>query len=289
MSRIRDAFIRAKAEGRTILGPYVTVGYPNLASTVELVSTMIDAGADMIELGVPFSDPLAEGPTIQRSSQVALDQGVTLDTCIETAASLRERYPVVPVILMGYYNPVLAYGLERFAERAASSGVDGVIVPDLPAEEAAPLVEVCRPRGIDVILLLAPTSTDERIRKVSGVGTGFIYCVSVAGVTGARARVSDGLAPFLQRVRKFVDLPIAVGFGISNAEHVRTVGALADGAMVGSAVIDAITSGGAAGARALIVDLKRGTSGAVVGGAGDMNLSERENVSGHEDMKAGRS
>ena len=156
---------------------------------------------------------------------------------------------------MGYYNPVLSYGLDRFAERAAGAGIDGVIVVDLPAEEAAPLLQVCRPRGIDVIFLLAPTSTDERIRKVSEIASGFVYCVSLAGVTGARERLADGLAAFVGRVRKFVDLPLAVGFGISTAEHVRAVGELADGAIVGSAVINAITDGGAEGVRALIANL----------------------------------
>ena len=156
---------------------------------------------------------------------------------------------------MGYYNSVLSYGLDRFAERAAGAGVDGVIVVDLPAEEAAPLLQVCRPRGIDVILLLAPTSTDERIRKASEVASGFVYCVSVAGVTGARERLSEGLDGFLRRVRRYVDLPLAVGFGISTAEHVRAVGELADGAAVGSAVINAIADGGAEGVRSLIADL----------------------------------
>lgn len=255
MSRIADGFARAKDEGRPALLAYVTADYPEAGATEALAAAIIDAGADMLEIGVPFSDPLAEGPTIQRSSQVALEQGATLDTCIEACAALRKRYSVVPLILMGYYNPVLSYGLDRFAERAAGAGVDGVIVVDLPAEEAAPLVQVCRPHGIDVILLLAPTSTDERIRKVSEVASGFVYCVSVAGVTGARERLSEGLDGFLQRVRRYVDLPLAVGFGISTAEHVRAVGELADGAAVGSAVINAIADGGADGVRSLIADL----------------------------------
>ena len=255
MSRIADGFAKAKGEGRPALLAYVTADYPEAGATEALAAAIIDAGADMIEIGVPFSDPLAEGPTIQRSSQVALEQGATLDTCFDACAALRKRYSVVPLILMGYYNPVLSYGLDRFAERAAGAGVDGVIVVDLPAEEAAPLLQVCRPRGIDVILLLAPTSTDDRIRKASEVASGFVYCVSVAGVTGARERLSEGLDGFLQRVRKHVDLPLAVGFGISTAEHVRAVGGLADGAAVGSAVINAITDGGAEGVRSLIADL----------------------------------
>ena len=255
MSRIADGFAKAKGEGRPALLAYVTADYPEAGATEALAAAIIDAGADMLEIGVPFSDPLAEGPTIQRSSQVALEQGATLDTCIEACAALRKRYSVVPLILMGYYNPVLSYGLDRFAERAASAGVDGVIVVDLPAEEAAPLVQVCRPHGIDVIPLLAPTSTDERIRKVSEVASGFVYCVSVAGVTGARERLSEGLDGFLRRVRKHVDLPLAVGFGISTAEHVRAVGELADGAAVGSAVINAIADGGAEGVRSLIAGL----------------------------------
>ena len=255
MSRIADGFAKAKAEGRPALIAYVTVGYPEAGATEALAAAILDGGADMLEIGVPFSDPLAEGTTIQRSSQIALEHGVTLDICIETCGALRKRHPVVPLMLMGYYNPVLSYGLDRFAERAAGAGIDGVIVVDLPAEEAAPLLQVCRPRGIDVILLLAPTSTDERIRKASEVASGFVYCVSLAGVTGSRERLADGLAGFMERVRKFVDLPLAVGFGISTAEHVRAVGELADGAIVGSAVINAITEGGAEGVRALIADL----------------------------------
>ena len=255
MSRIADGFAKAKAEGRPALIAYVTVGYPEAGATEALAAAILDGGADMLEIGVPFSDPLAEGTTIQRSSQIALEHGVTLDICIGTCGALRKRYPVVPLMLMGYYNPVLSYGLDRFAERAAGAGIDGVIVVDLPAEEAAPLLQVCRPRGIDVILLLAPTSTDERIRKASEVASGFVYCVSLAGVTGSRERLADGLAGFMERVRKFVDLPLAVGFGISTAEHVRAVGELADGAIVGSAVINAITEGGAEGVRALIADL----------------------------------
>ena len=184
MGRIDNVFVELKARGKTGVIAYVTVGFPDLDSTRVLVPAIVEAGADMIELGVPFSDPLADGPTIQRSSQAALRNGVTLETCLEVCSELRERLPLVPLILMPYYNPILAYGVDRFAKSSQAAGADGVIVPDLPPEEAGPLLEACRSHGIEVIFLLAPTSTDARMETVARSAGGFIYCVSLTGVTG---------------------------------------------------------------------------------------------------------
>ncbi len=240
MGRIDNVFAELKAQGKTGIIAYLTVGFPDVDSTRALVPAIVDAGADMIELGVPFSDPLADGTTVQRSSQAALRNGVTLATCLEVCGDLRKRLPLVPLLLMPYYNPILAYGVDRFAERAQAAGVDGVIVPDLPPEEAGPLLEACRSHGIEVIFLLAPTSTDARMDAVARSAGGFIYCVSLTGVTGARSDLSAGLPDFLERVRRHSDIPLAVGFGISTSEHVRMVGKHANAAIVGSALIQAL-------------------------------------------------
>jgi len=236
--RIEAAFARMKAERRTGLAAFITVGYPDVASTFRFVPALIEGGADIIELGVPFSDPLAEGPTIQRSSYRALQQGVTPRTCLEVAAKLRSDGVDAPLVLMGYYNPVLAHGLQSFASEAASAGVDGLIVVDLPAEESGELRDACLANNLRVIYLLAPTSTDERIKLAAGLASGFIYCVAVTGVTGARDELSAGLEAFIHRVRRHTHLPIAVGFGISQRKHFQAVGRIADAAVIGSAIID---------------------------------------------------
>ena len=244
MGRIEKKFATLKAEGRTGLIGYLTVGFPTVQATLEIAPAVIDAGVDMLELGVPFSDPLADGPTIQRASQVALEQGVTLETCLQVCDTLRQGNPLVPLLLMGYYNPILALGLDRFAKDATSSGADGIIVPDLPPEEAGPLLQACRSNEIDVIFLLAPTSTEKRIEEVSRVASGFIYCVSLTGVTGARNTLADGLPDFLARVRRHTGLPLAVGFGVSTREHVQAIGHHAEAVVVGSALINAVDAGG---------------------------------------------
>ncbi len=238
--RIEGTFARLKAEGRTGLVAFLTVGYPDVESTLPLVRALVDGGADIIELGVPFSDPLADGPTIQRSSFAALQQGVTLRTCLEVAAKLRSQGVEAPLVLMGYYNPILAYGTDAFARDAASAGVDGLIVVDLPPEESELLREQCMAAGLRLIYLLAPTSTDERIQQVATLASGFVYCVSVTGITSARQELSHGLEAFVARVRNATPLPIAVGFGISQPTHFQAVGRIADAAVIGSAIIDAI-------------------------------------------------
>ncbi len=241
MSRIADVLSRRHKDGQVALIAFLTVGYPDVEATLRLVPALAAGGADMVELGVPFSDPLAEGPTIQRSSHHALQRGVTPGACLEVAKQLRERGVAIPLLLMGYYNPILAYGIDRFARDAAAAGVDGLILVDLPPEEAAGVQTACADRGLDLIYLLAPTSSDERIALVASRASGFIYCVSLTGVTGARGEIAPGLREFLARVRAHTSLPLAVGFGISRREHVRAVGELgADAAVIGSAIIDLI-------------------------------------------------
>lgn len=240
MSRLAATFERLKRDRQTGIVAYVTVGYPDVETTFSLVPDLQAAGADVIELGVPFSDPLADGVTIQQASFRALQQGVTLKKCLETCRSLRETGSSIPLVLMGYYNPFLNLGLERFAEEAAKSGVDGVIVPDLPAEEAGAMRRACVSNGIDLIFMLAPTSTDERIAWVCQMATGFVYCVSLTGVTGARRDLPSALPDFIARVRRCTDLPLAVGFGISTRAHVEGVGKYADAVVVGSALIDLV-------------------------------------------------
>ena len=205
-----------------------------------MVGAMVEGGADIIELGAPFSDPLAEGPTIQRSSQIALDQNITLADLLDCCRETRSRFPHIPLIFMGYYNPLLSYGLDRFAEDASEAGLDGLIVVDLPLEEAGPLQSAAKARGMDFIFLLAPTSTEERIKRVAAVSSGFVYCVGLTGVTGARREMGADLPEFLGRVRAETDLPLLVGFGISTREHVERAASMSDGVAVGSALINLI-------------------------------------------------
>lgn len=242
MSRIQKTFERLGEENRTALMPFLTMGYPERDSALELVPAVVEAGADLVELGVPFSDPLAEGVTIQESSQQALENGMTLDLCLEQAAALREQGVEVPFLLMGYYNPIYQMGIEKFAERAATAGIDGLIIPDLPPEESDSLQSAVRERGLDIIFLLAPTSNAERIQIVAARSSGFIYLVSLIGVTGARDEMRSDLQSFVARVRGVSDLPLAVGFGISTPEQAARVAGIADGVIVGSALIDAITA-----------------------------------------------
>ncbi len=238
--RIQQAFAAMKRQGRTGLVLYVTVGFPDVKTTLELAPALERAGAAIIELGVPFSDPLADGATIQKASFHALAQGVTLRTCLETAATLRRGGVALPLIFMGYYNPILAMGIQEFVDQCKACGVDGLIVPDLPPDESVPLREAAAAKDIDLICLLAPTSTDKRIAEACATASGFIYCVSLAGVTGARSQVSEEGLRLVGRVRRHTKLPIAVGFGISLREHVEAVGRYAEAAVVGSALVSAI-------------------------------------------------
>ncbi|MFZ9858023.1 MAG: tryptophan synthase subunit alpha [Roseiflexaceae bacterium] len=238
MSTIAQTFARLKAEGRGALMPYLMVGYPEKDSLETLAPALEAAGADLFEIGVPFSDPLADGATIQRASEQALHNGVNVAFAIASVAKLREIGVKVPLVMMGYYNPFLQYGLEQFAIDAAAAGADGVIVPDLPPEEASEFQQLLSAHGLDFIMFVAPTTPEERIAQIVRVASGFIYCVSLTGVTGARTSLWAGLPAFLNRVRSHTDLPLVVGFGISTPEHVRTVAQAADGAIVASALIN---------------------------------------------------
>jgi tryptophan synthase alpha chain len=240
MDRLKQGFDALAKRGTMGVIPYLTVGFPSVKDTLSLVPALVDGGADVIELGVPFSDPLADGPTIQRASFHALAQGVNLGTCLQVCQQLRSAKVTTPLVLMGYYNPILSYGLERFAVDAQGAGVDGVIVPDLPFEEAGPLQTTCRHYGIHLIPLLAPTSTDTRIARSCEKAGGFVYCVSVTGVTGAREELPSGIPTLTQRVRRHTGLPLAVGFGISQRRHVEALAPWAQAAVVGSALIEVV-------------------------------------------------
>ncbi len=219
--------------------PYLCAGDPNPELTRELLLTLEEAGADLIELGVPFSDPIADGPTIQRASERALAHHISLQQILEIVADLRTQTEI-PIALMSYYNPIFRMGEETFCKAAHEAGVDGLIVPDLPPEQAQPLLETAPDYNLATIFLVAPTSPPERIQLIASVSTGFIYCVSVTGVTGARAMLSDEITPMLAELRKHTDKPISVGFGVSTSEQAKHVAAIADGVIVGSAIINVI-------------------------------------------------
>jgi len=242
LNRISGAFSRARQEGRIALMPFMTAGYPDVPTSVNLIRAMVDAGADGIELGVPFSDPLADGPTIQKASYRALQGGTTPADAIDIVAALRWSGVGVPILLMGYCNSFLAKGEEQYLTDAAAAGADGFIIVDLPPEESDGTLATCRKLGLNLIYLLAPTSDGGRIDQVLGRAAGFIYCVSLVGVTGARARLSAELPDFLRRLRPKTDLPLAAGFGISKREHVEALRGLADAAIVASAIIDLVES-----------------------------------------------
>jgi len=236
LGRIENAFNTLRQQGKKGFIPYITAGDPDLATTEQLLVTLAQAGATLIELGVPFSDPMADGPVIQRASERALKHGFGLEEVLETAARARKQTDT-PVILFSYYNPLLQFGLQRLARAARDAGVDGVLVTDLTPEESGEFHNELRAQELDMIFLIAPTSTDERLRLVAEHASGFIYAVSRAGVTGVRSSVSEEAEKLVNRMRKFSSLPIAVGFGISNAQQVTDVHRYADAVVVGSAIV----------------------------------------------------
>ena len=236
MGRIEDSFTTLKRDGRKGFIPYITAGDPDLSTTEELLVTLAQSGATLIELGVPFSDPMADGPVIQRASERALKHDFGLQQILDTAARARQRIDV-PIILFSYYNPLLQFGLQRLAAAARDAGIDGILVTDLTPEESGEFEAALRDAGLDMIFLVAPTSTDERLKLVAKHASGFIYAVSRAGVTGTRESVSAEAEKLVQRMRQFSALPIAVGFGISTAEQVADVQRYADAAVVGSAIV----------------------------------------------------
>jgi len=239
MSRIADRFAKLKESGGKALVCFVTAGDPNLETTKRIVLALERAGADIVELGVPFSDPIADGPSIQASSMRALASGTNVPKVLDLVRSIR-RESGLPLVLMTYYNLVEHYGLSRFADEAASAGVDGVILSDLTPEDSGGWKTAADARGLDTIFLLAPTSTEERIRRVAQLASGFIYCVSRTGVTGAQAEMAEGVRDLVARIRSATEKPIAVGFGISTPGQVRDVCGYADGAVVGSVLVNLI-------------------------------------------------
>jgi tryptophan synthase alpha chain len=244
MNRIDERFRRLREAGGRALIPYLTAGDPDLATTQALLLEFERRGADLVEIGVPFSDPLADGVTIQRASQRALLHGTTLARILDMVHAIRPRCGL-PLLLMSYANPIFHFGIARFAKEAAAAGVDGLIVPDLPPEEAAGLIEATAPHDLHTVFLLAPTSSRERIQKVASASKGFIYYVSLRGVTGARSRLSSDLEATVRMIRAETDKPIAVGFGISSPDQVRMVAAIADGVIVGSAIVSLLERNGA--------------------------------------------
>ncbi|MGB2982320.1 MAG: tryptophan synthase subunit alpha [Candidatus Bipolaricaulia bacterium] len=234
---IDDVFLAARSSERAVLIPYLTLGYPTPEGSVALADAAIAGGADILELGIPFSDPLADGRIIQRATQGALAEGTTVRTCLELAALLRARRPEIPFLFMGYLNPILAFGEAAFCKACREAGVDGLIIPDLPPEEGGVIEELCRQEGMALVYLLAPNTPTERIRTICERSQGYVYLVSVTGTTGSRERLPDRLAEVVGRVRNLTDKPIAVGFGISTPEQASAVAHLADGVIVGSAVV----------------------------------------------------
>jgi tryptophan synthase alpha chain len=235
-NRISQRFRELSARGEMGLVAYVTAGDPSLDATEQIVLAAADSGADVIELGVPFSDPVADGPTIQRASDRALRAGTTLDAVIGLVRRLRARTEV-PLILFSYFNPILQMGLDKFAGAASAAGADGVLVTDLTPEEGREYRAAMHARGLDTIFLAAPTSTDERLAKIAECSSGFLYLISRTGVTGTRQALPEDLPALARRVRRFTKLPLAVGFGVSQPEHVSILGGIADAAVVGSAIV----------------------------------------------------
>ncbi|MBI1953325.1 MAG: tryptophan synthase subunit alpha [Candidatus Omnitrophica bacterium] len=244
MNRIEAAFGRLRGERRKALIAYLTVGFPSMRLLEPLAACLQEGGVDLLELGIPFSDPLADGPTIQAASQKALLNGVTPGGVLKSVERLRGRGITLPIALMTYFNPVLRYGPARFCRDAVSAGADGVIVPDLPPEEAAELIRPARRENLDTIFLAAPTSPRERIRGIVRASRGFLYYVSLTGVTGARARLPVSLTDHVRLIKRMTTLPVCVGFGISRPDQVRAVTRVADGVIVGSALLAAVGRSG---------------------------------------------
>ena len=266
-NRIDSTFERLRATGETALAPFVTVGFPDVPTSEALAWELLDAGGDMLELGIPFSDPLADGPTIQMTSYRALQHGVNVASSLEFLRRLRHGGVDAPLVFMGYYNPFLRYGVERFLNDASSAGMDGIVVPDLPTEESGDFREACNKVGIAMIPLLAPTSPDSRIEESCKGASGFIYCVSLAGVTGARSSLSSGVSDLVGRIRQHTDLPVLVGFGVSQREHVEQISEFADGVIIASALLDAVAKSPEDAALATARNFVRGLKG--LNGAGD--------------------
>jgi tryptophan synthase alpha chain len=262
----RERLLAAFAEGRVALIPYLTGGYPTLEGAAEVGEAYVEAGADIVEIGVPFSDPLADGPTIQDTTTRALQNGADLEYCLDLASRFSGR---VPVVFLVYFNVIFARGPERFLREAAEAGVSGLVIPDLPVDEAGPFARLCAEHGVAFCPLVAPTSTDERLAGVGELASGFVYCVSVAGVTGVRDTLPPGAVDLLRRVRERVDAPAALGFGIGSAEAAAQAAREADGIIIGSKLMRLVDEGGAQRAGEWLREVREAISGvsrAKVGG-----------------------
>ena len=261
MSRIQQTLDNLKKQNRKGLIPFITAGFPEPKLTVSLMHALVEGGADIIELGVPFSDPMADGPVIQHASEVALARGMTLEKVLDIVEAFRKRDALTPVVLMGYANPIERMGTDVFVRKAATKGVDGVLVVDYPPEEATDFAARLRDAGMDMIFLLAPTSTDERIRKVGRIAGGYLYYVSLKGVTGAGNLDIGEVTSRIEKIRKYVTIPVGVGFGIRDAATARVLGAVADAVVIGSRIIQELEKAEPENAadtvRAFIADIRK--------------------------------
>ncbi len=255
----------AFSEGRVALVPYLTAGYPTLEDAYAVGEAYVEAGADAVEIGVPFSDPLADGPTIQNTTTRALENGADLGYCLDLAAQFANR---VPVLLLIYYNSVFARGVQRFLDDAAATGVSGLVIPDLPIDEALDFREMAAEKDVSICPLAAPTTDDERLDKIAEAASGFVYCVSVAGVTGAREKLPPGAVELLRRARARVSVPVVLGFGISSAEAAVEAGVEADGIIIGSKLMQIVTEGGPEGAGVWLREVREALDSAVGAKAG---------------------
>ena len=263
MSRIASTFARLSGERRKALIPFITAGDPRPGLTLPLMRALVAGGADIIELGVPFSDPMADGPTIQRASERALAQGMTLRRVLALVAEFRQSDAITPIVLMGYANPIESYGIEAFTRDASAAGVDGVLVVDYPPEECAEFAAAMKRAGLDPIFLLAPTSTEQRYRQVAALGSGYIYYVSLKGVTGAGHLDLEEVARKIPLIREQVGMPVGVGFGIRDAATAARIARLADAVVIGSRIIEEIEDGNAETAPARVTALLAGIRGAM--------------------------
>ena len=239
MNRIHSQFQELRRKRKKALIAFVTAGHPNLSTTKELVVAFEKSGVDIVELGVPFSDPLADGATIQASSESALKKGVSLEHVLQTVQQIRQKSQI-PIALMTYYNPIFHYGEEKFVKKARSVGVDGVIIPDLPPEEGRHLIHLCRQNGLATIFFISPTTTKARLKRIVQASTGFIYAVSIAGITGTRKQIPQEIATQIRLVKRLTKTPVCVGFGISTPEQVKAFAKISDGVIVGSAIVKEI-------------------------------------------------
>lgn len=239
MNRIKNTFNKLRKTGKKALIVYITGGYPSLSATEKLVPVLEKSGADIIEIGIPFSDPIADGPVIQKASEAALRKGATLTRILSSVENIRKRSGI-PIVFMSYFNPVFRYGIENFVKDAVRCGVDGAIIPDLPAEEAGEIVRAAKHNKFCMIFLASPTSTMARLKAIARKSEGFIYYVSLTGVTGARKNLTGGIGPNIRKIKRFTDKPVCVGFGVSDGKQAREIAAIADGVIVGSAVIKSI-------------------------------------------------